>query len=1089
MKVRNIKDIYKDHKDDINILLMLMSKYFGYEFAKKGKDYKCTSNQSIRISYNKSHGWTVNDFGSQNLFGNLRGMIITLVGRNNIKREYEIMRELGADTTDYLTKANARSLHNPQKRNAVKNEGAAQPTYTNYNSKAGLKVLSYLSNKTGSSTKQLELHNIKPILKFGEYAYNYNNENLAFSYATKDQGFKVKRVIDGIKKPLTYSTKNYCFGFDQLPSKGKFLFITEGEDDALCINANCAKFGFYAISFGGVTNKPPKAIIEHLRARFERIFILFDNDYQKEVNTGTQAAKKYSKELNLELCEFQKAIPLINPLDKSQYKDICDFYQLTKSSSTQIHASNQLLKLIRYSTTLYHFPKIKDDPFSIEVPNALRLNFNQYLGESKPNDAGIIPMDYIADCIHSYNRLSIAAPAGAGKTTLLKLLCMYGGEFLQLFKDFLECSTVIIAAPVTPICEQLYRAFMKGGKFTKDQVCLVMGSKQRGLTGENKVIICTYDKLENDNIKRLIPSSFLCLDEFHQLANDRGYRTEAMPQAWEASKRAKKVLLLSATPNLMFTTNLDTHFNYKFLRCYPKTSNTKNLTIITHDCPKVELYEYIEMISPEKGTVIVKNDSNRSLKKFREKLLDRQISCEHFTSSGGRERKEGNANYQRIIKEGLFAQFIRFLLTTTLFEAGVSIESLISAIHLLDTVNVSRIIQSSARPRMQADGTNSVVDIYVYLQPNKQPPQINFTSIKQRYNEEKINAQALCNKLNKLHNPKQSKDYPVDTDPRSNTIKEVLFDDTLDNISTEELLNNSSQVLPKLGQKIYVIDVVGILYNLYNLENSLETPESIKRKIEHLDSSFNISIQHGVSVRSNDLREALKEEKAEEEEKEDCFKNLLSKQPKITLQALAYLNKNSLFKHEIRHRFLLKAGDHEQILQHIEDNKKAFSFGNKYKLIRTAIELLDLRYTKEKAINTVTSHDLKEIKEEVNAQNAKKRLSKIRKVATTGKNSDLSPMAQMEAKKYEKIVKKLSRLTTNIQQGNSKNEFTADQITKIINDTLKLRGSKKLEFRQAKKYVCLFYDVGRKTKGNKEKKVNFYYFKSLKRKAKKEFKN
>jgi len=66
----------------------------------------------------------------------------------------------------------------------------------------------------------------------------------------------------------------YCFGMEQLPSKGDMLFITGGEKDVLSLSAR----HFHAICFNSETAQIPERIIESLQLRFRHIILLYDSD-------------------------------------------------------------------------------------------------------------------------------------------------------------------------------------------------------------------------------------------------------------------------------------------------------------------------------------------------------------------------------------------------------------------------------------------------------------------------------------------------------------------------------------------------------------------------------------------------------------------------------------------------------------------------------------------------------------------------------------------------------------------------------------------------------------------------------------------
>ena len=118
------------------------------------------------------------------------------------------------------------------------------------------------------------------------------------------------RFLYGGRMPATY-----CFGMEQIPTKGDILFITGGEKDVLSLYAH----GFNAICFNSETAQIPTSIIESLQLRFRHIILLYDAD-----ETGVREAHKQAEHF----VEF-KVLNLTLPLSGTKTeKDISDFFAL-----------------------------------------------------------------------------------------------------------------------------------------------------------------------------------------------------------------------------------------------------------------------------------------------------------------------------------------------------------------------------------------------------------------------------------------------------------------------------------------------------------------------------------------------------------------------------------------------------------------------------------------------------------------------------------------------------------------------------------------------------------------------------------------
>lgn len=126
----------------------------------------------------------------------------------------------------------------------------------------------------------------------------------------------------------------YCFGLEQLPTKGDILFITGGERDVMSLAAQ----GFHAICFNSESSNIPKSIIQKLTYRFKHIIILYDMD-----KTGLESSLKHQHQL----AEFGVKRLLLPLVGTKQEKDVSDYFRLGNSRA-------DLLQLfVEYLNTIY----------------------------------------------------------------------------------------------------------------------------------------------------------------------------------------------------------------------------------------------------------------------------------------------------------------------------------------------------------------------------------------------------------------------------------------------------------------------------------------------------------------------------------------------------------------------------------------------------------------------------------------------------------------------------------------------------------------------------------------------------------------
>lgn len=154
-------------------------------------------------------------------------------------------------------------------------------------------------------------------------------EGTPFSYTSSVAepmfGYKSKRYIK-LYRPFSKTRflyggsfgDNYCFGLEQLPSKGDTLFITGGEKDVMAL----ATHGFHAICFNSETVTIPPTLVYKLTFRFKHIILLYDTD-----KTGKESSAKHEKLL----AEFGVKRLLLPLAGTKEEKDVSDYFRLGNS--------------------------------------------------------------------------------------------------------------------------------------------------------------------------------------------------------------------------------------------------------------------------------------------------------------------------------------------------------------------------------------------------------------------------------------------------------------------------------------------------------------------------------------------------------------------------------------------------------------------------------------------------------------------------------------------------------------------------------------------------------------------------------------
>ena len=179
--------------------------------------------------------------------------------------------------------------------------------------------------KYGITPDVLEQYKVVSLRDFSSETADGTPFTYTASAAEPMFGYKSKRYIK-LYRPFSKTRflyggsfgDNYCFGLEQLPSKGDTLFITGGEKDVMALAAH----GFHAICFNSETVTIPPTLIYKLTFRFKHIILLYDTD-----KTGKESSAKQEKVL----AEFGVKRLLLPLAGTKEEKDISDYFRLGNS--------------------------------------------------------------------------------------------------------------------------------------------------------------------------------------------------------------------------------------------------------------------------------------------------------------------------------------------------------------------------------------------------------------------------------------------------------------------------------------------------------------------------------------------------------------------------------------------------------------------------------------------------------------------------------------------------------------------------------------------------------------------------------------
>lgn len=146
-----------------------------------------------------------------------------------------------------------------------------------------------------------------------------NIVNPAYAYLESKDGiytYKIYQPFNKNQRFISNVDKSVWQGWTQLPKEGEKLIITKSLKDVMAITEQVK---IPAVSLQAETTDPKPHIVKQLKKRFDKVYLLYDNDFNKEVNWG----RKYGSEIASKFKLHQIEIP-------SEYKSK-DFSDLVKN--------------------------------------------------------------------------------------------------------------------------------------------------------------------------------------------------------------------------------------------------------------------------------------------------------------------------------------------------------------------------------------------------------------------------------------------------------------------------------------------------------------------------------------------------------------------------------------------------------------------------------------------------------------------------------------------------------------------------------------------------------------------------------------
>ena len=156
----------------------------------------------------------------------------------------------------------------------------------------------------GISLEWLKFGRVYPISHIFINDNRFPAEKYAYVYIEKKDGnitMKVYQPFSDRMKWLSKHDNSVWDLWDRLPERGNKLIITSSRKDALCIWANT---GIPAISLQGEGYIPKEHVVQQLKDRFKEVYVLYDNDFNSDINNGRKFGMGLSERFKLKQIEI-----------------------------------------------------------------------------------------------------------------------------------------------------------------------------------------------------------------------------------------------------------------------------------------------------------------------------------------------------------------------------------------------------------------------------------------------------------------------------------------------------------------------------------------------------------------------------------------------------------------------------------------------------------------------------------------------------------------------------------------------------------------------------------------------------------------
>lgn len=153
----------------------------------------------------------------------------------------------------------------------------------------------------------------------------------AYAYLESKDGkytYKIYQPFNKEHRFISNVDKSVWQGWTQMPDRGDKLIITKSLKDVMAITE---LMGIPAVAMQAETTDPKPHIIDQLKSRFDKVYLLYDNDFNKETNWGRKYGAEIAQRFNLTQIEIA---------DLYKSKDFSDLVKDHGKEEAIVHLNN-----------------------------------------------------------------------------------------------------------------------------------------------------------------------------------------------------------------------------------------------------------------------------------------------------------------------------------------------------------------------------------------------------------------------------------------------------------------------------------------------------------------------------------------------------------------------------------------------------------------------------------------------------------------------------------------------------------------------------------------------------------------------------